>query len=198
MDTGFDPVAPGQHFSQWDVASKRRYNVSRQAPRPSWDVPNDWQPHPAQVNQPAAVAPATQTAPARQTPATPMPQGGGGYNWATSDPQQGYVNTAMQDAAARASGARLSAQVGAPNDPSLAAYAGLEGELGGQSQAAHDVNAYLAQLAHEQQQQEFQRQFAAYQMKLAEDYQRQAHQKDWLNELGSIGGNVLGAYFGGL
>ena len=83
---------------------------------------------------------------------------------------------------------------------SLAAYAGLEGQLGGQSQAAHDVNAFSANLLNEQQQQEWQRQLLAYQNQLAEQYQQDAHANDWMGELGGVLGGIGGSWLspGGL
>ena len=199
MSSGFDSaaVAPGTHFSQWDVASRRRYNASQNAPRPSWDVPAEGLPHPA--SQPAASA-APAAAGGFSVPYGPQVQAAQPGVGPEAGVAQAYRGAAMQDADARAAGARLTAQDASPNDPALASYAQLEGQLGGQSQASHDVNAFNASLLHEQLQQEYARQMAAYQQQLAEEYQRSAHANDWMGELGSVIGGVGGSWLspGGL
>jgi hypothetical protein len=188
MSTGFDSaaVAPGTHFSQWDVASRRRYNASQGAPRPSWDVPS--MPHPASDAMTQAVGNVAQQAAA--------PTFSSALQGPEANAMAAYRGSALQDAAAQTAGARLTAQNSAHGDPSMAAYGSLEGELGGQSKASHDVNAYNAQLLNQQQQQEFQKQMMAYQYQLAEQQMKDANQNAWLGDLGGIAGTVLGSTLG--
>lgn len=180
---GFD--TPGNAFHQWDAVSRRRYAASRMAPRSSWDVPHDWQPQAEGAASGGVTAPALTGAPSGMA----------------VDPQfRAYRDSALQDAAAHASGARLTAMDAAPNDPSLAAYAGLSGELGGQSQASHDVNSYAAHYLDEQSQRAWQEHMARLQYQLAEEQMRKQNAGAWAGDLGQILGGIGGAWLapGGL
>lgn len=190
MSMGFkqSAVAPGSHYRSWDIASRRRYNSAQGAPRPSWDVPPEGIPHPASV-QPQVSSSANADSMSYTVP-QPVNAGSGAGMGDVSNVAQAYRNSAMQDAAARASGARLSAMDASPNDPSLSAYAGLQGELAGQSQASHDVNGFNAQLLDQQLQHEWQKQLMDYEAEL----ERKAHANDWLGELGGVVGKVGGAW----
>jgi hypothetical protein len=202
MSSGFGSpaVAPGSHFSNWDSASRRRFSVSQKAPRPSWDVPSDYE-HPARPNaQPASAAPAASTNDSSYVPNTTMDRslagtysgGDGGIG----DVAAAFRSSAMQDAAGKVAGARLTAMDASPDDPALAAYAQLEGQLGGQSQASQEVNNFNSQLLYGQQQQNWQKEMSQFD---AEQY-RKAHANDWMGELASVGGNIAGSWLspGGL
>lgn len=168
-DYGFDP------------ATVRRQLASYRAPRPSWDTPED------------GLA-STSTA----APAAPAPQvntyGGGGTYASTGDSMLDTIrNTTMADAAARARGGRAAAMRAAPNDPSMAAYAGLEGLLSGQGDAATALNqGALGRL-----QQMDARQWQEYIMRLQRQWaEEDASRQAWAELLGmggQIGGAALGA-----
>lgn len=121
----------------------------------------------------------------------------GGVGLASSgDPMLDWIrNQAMADAGARTRGLRgaASRQVGA--DPSLGAWASLQGLVGGQSDAARGVNEGAfnrAQVVDERAWQEYimrlRRQWAE------EDARRQAQAAMWGNAT-QLGGAALGAAF---
>lgn len=162
-------MAYGDDFG-YGPADLRRAMARYKAPRPSWDVPD------------GGVS-AVGGAPAA------------GRQPSTGDHLTDLLrDTTLADAAARSRGARFSAQSAAPNDPSLAAYAGLEGLLSGQGDAARALNAGALQRL----QQIDARQWQEYIMRL----QRQWAQEDakglgWaelLSGIGDLAGDVGGTW----
>ena len=100
---------------------------------------------------------------------------------------------AMNDTYARTLGARMQAMNSSPNDPSLAAYGGLNAAISGQGDAARaalDANTRMRQIM---QQQAFQSDLAARQHQWEMDAIRAQHANDWMNMVGQIGGAGLGA-----
>lgn len=159
---------PGAAFDQWDAASKRRFNAAQGAPRPSWDVP----------------------------------EGGdwGSAGWSSGSTGDSRLDrlrdTTMQDYSGRIRGARLAAEDS--SDPSLAAYAGLNALLSGQGDAARSLTnagaGYEQMLAG----QDFQREMALLQARLAEEYQKKANHGAMWGDLAQLGGTLGGAWLGGL
>lgn len=160
-------MAYGDDFG-YGPADLRRAMARYRAPRPSWDVPEEG------IARPAASA---------------------GVQPSTGDQLTDVMrDTTMADAAARSRGARFSAQSAAPNDPSLAAYAGLEGLLSGQGDAARALNRG----ALERLQQLDARQWQEYIMRLQRQWaEEDAGKLGWaelLSGVGDLAGNVGGAW----
>lgn len=179
--------APGSAFHEWDAVSRRRMNVSRNAPRASWDVPDGW----------GADAGVT-------APATPMPSGaqdtGGTYGYGSSgDPMLDFIrNQSLSDAGARVRGARLSAMDSAGNDPSLAAYAGLDALLSGQGDAARGINSGALGYLGQQRNWQHEMDMANLMAKLREEEIKRQNAGAWLGDLGQLAGTLGGAWIGGL
>jgi transposase len=100
------------------------------------------------------------------------------------------LNLIMQNSTARTAGARLTAQNAAPNDPSLVAYAGLQGQLGGQSDAsgqmAQAANSYYGQMNS----QAFQEAMLRLRAQLEEEAAKRAAGNPLLGGLGQLVGGV--------
>lgn len=121
---------------------------------------------------------------------------GGGTFASTGDTMLDTIrNTTMADAAARSRGARFSAMSASPNDPSLSAYAGLEGLLSGQGDAATALNrGALGRLS-----QIDARKWQEYIMRLRRQWEeedaRRAEKAALWGDLAGLGGAALGAAF---
>ena len=168
--SSYPSTAPGAAFHQWDAVSKRRFNVGNGGQRPSWDI------NPAQSGLSGSLPSSTSSAPA-----------------SAGSIEDSIRNIAMGGGLARASGARLSAANANPNDPSLAAYGGLMGQLSGQSDASN--RSQEAMLAWQQQKWEEDQMRLRY--KLEEEAARKAASGQWLSTLGGLAGTVGGAMVGG-
>jgi len=169
--------APGSAFHEWDAVSKRRYNVS-QGGGAAAPAANDYN----------AVAAAPTPAPV----AAPTSSYGGaapGYDPITD----AIKNLSMGQGLHRAAGARLAATNAAPNDPSLAAYGGLMGELGGQSDASNQSQTASLSWAQHLADQAWQE----HMMRVQEEMLRKRNQGAWLGDLGQLAGTLGGAYLGG-
>lgn len=183
----------GQDYG-FDPAAIRRSLAAYRAPRPSWDVPDGGMAGDARSGDTAAASPA---APAGAVDT----YGGGGTYASTGDPLLDTIrNTTMADAAARILGGRAAAQRAAGDDPSLAAYAGLEGLLVGQGDAAMALN----QGATSRLQQMDARKWQEYVLRLQRQWQdedaRNAAYAQLLGGIGGIAGKAGGAWLspGGL
>lgn len=169
-DYGFDP------------ATVRRTLASYRAPRPSWDVPED------------GTGLATAQAPAQASGGQAGAYAGGGTYASTGDPMLDTIrNTTMADAQARARGGRAAAMRAAPNDPSLAAYAGLEGLLSGQGDAAMALNRGATNRLLQMDERQWQEYIMRLQRQWAEEDARRQAWSDLLGGVGDIGGIALGA-----
>lgn len=186
--------APGADFHNWDAVSRRRFNVSGAASRHDPNYPDAW----GSDWQGGTAAPAA-SAPAAPAPAAPAGGGYGNVNYgSTGDSRLDLLrNNAMADAAARISGARLTARNSAGNDPSQAATAGLDALIGGQSQAQHDLNSGALTLEEQQRRHEQEIEMLHLQYALAEQQMREANKGSWLGDLGQIGGTLAGTFLGG-
>lgn len=179
--------APGSAFHEWDAVSRRRMNVSRGAPRASWDVPDGW----------GAGTGVT-------APATPGPSGAqdtnGTYGYGSSgDPMLDFIrNQSLSDAGARVRGARTAAMDAAGNDPSLAAYAGIDALLSGQGDAARGINAGALGYLGQQRNWQHEVDMANLMAKLREEEIKRQNAGGWLGDLGQLAGTLGGAWIGGL
>ena len=114
---------------------------------------------------------------------------GGSYG-SSGDPMFDYFRSqALSDAGARTRGARLTAMDSSPNDPSLAAFGGLQGEIGGQGQAAADIN----QGALGWDQQQVMRAWQEHMAQLQHQWQMQQQQSQNSSGLWQDLGGVVGA-----
>lgn len=184
-DLGFEPTG-------LDVLDRRRYNVSRPDPAEGYN--------PFSVSRPAAPQPARPpAAPAAPAAAPAGGQvntfGGAGTYSSSGDALLDHIrNVAMADASARSRGARASAMHSSPNDPSLAAYAGLEGLLGGQGDAASSLNRGALGRLSEIDRRKWEEYILRLRHEWEQEAQRQAAQAAMYGSIGSIGGAALGAY----
>ena len=166
----------------FDAVSRRRQMASTNAPRASWDVPDDWQ------------APRGGSSAAPAAPASPYGGGEGGSFSGSGDPMFDAVrNTAMADASARTRGLRSAALTASPNDPALAGQASLQGLLVGQGDAARSLNhGALEYMEHEKQ-----RKWQEYIMRLQHEWQQEqqkaAAQAALYQGIGGLGGAALAA-----
>jgi hypothetical protein len=100
----------------------------------------------------------------------------------------------MQNAGARTAGARGMALRASPNDPSLAAYAGLEAQLGGQSDAsgqmAQTANSYYGQMDSQQ----FQEMMLRLRAQLEEEAAKKAAGNPLMGGLGKLVGTATGSW----
>jgi hypothetical protein len=170
--SSYPSTAPGSAFHQWDAVSKRRFNVSG-GQRPSWDTP-------AQSASGASLPPSS--------PAMGAPLDSGSMigDWTR--------NTAMADSGSRINAGRTAAMVGAGNDPSLAAYGGLNALLSGQGETARASNAaQLGWTQHLADQAEQERQMRL-RYKLEEEAARKAASGAWAAAAGGLVGKVGGAW----
>ena len=107
-----------------------------------------------------------------------------------NDPGYDYMRQqAMSDSVGRTQGMRQTAMDSSPNDPSAAAFGGLEGEFGGQDRAAHDMNAAAMQHYQTMQMQAWQQHMAELQHQWDMEQQRSANTA----ALWGMGGQLLGA-----
>lgn len=157
-------------YTGFEPADTRRDLARYKAPRPSWDVPAGG----SRVGGGASL--------------------GGGTYAPTGDPILDSIrNTTMADAAARSRGARFSAQSAAPNDPSLAAYAGLEGLIQGQGDAARALNVGATNRLREIDARRFQEYMARLEHQWREEEQRKAARAALYGQLGQIPGIAIGS-----
>ncbi len=106
-------------------------------------------------------------------------------------------NQAMAGAGARIGGARLAAMDSyGNNDPSLAAYGGLNALLSGQGDAARGVNAGALQYQQQQQAQQWQQHLMELQAMLQQRLYKSQQPSMW-SQLAGIGGSLGGALLGG-
>lgn len=107
-------------------------------------------------------------------------------------------NMVNQNALARQQGARGAAQRMSPNDPSMAAYGGLAGMLGGQSDASNQMsqatNAWLGQ----QDQQQWQERMLRLRAQLEEEAMKRANAGAIWGDVGNLAGTLGSAWLGGL
>jgi hypothetical protein len=106
-------------------------------------------------------------------------------------------NLLMADAAARAGGSRLAATNASPNDPALAAYGSLAGELGGQSDASRSMAQYIAQYLQQKRQEAFQLEMLKRQMEYQKQMQSSGNTSALLGGLGGLAGKGLLALLSG-
>jgi hypothetical protein len=105
-------------------------------------------------------------------------------------------NMAMSNAMGANVGARRSAQNSAGMDPSMAAFAGLNSLIGGQGNAAHNINQGAFGYLQQQQAQQWQEHMARLQAQLQMDNWKQ-QQPGWGQQLLGMAGTLGGAYLGG-
>jgi hypothetical protein len=158
-----------------DFVRKRRQLVSKA----SWDVPDGWDE--GGSSQP------------QETASVGAPADSSGDPWLRT-----MQNLVMQNTAARTAGARGSALRASPNDPSLASYAQLEGQLRGQSDAsgqmAQATNSWLGQRDMQAFEEEMLRMKMEYEMKMAK---MQANAQMWSSVgqgVGQLGGAAIGKW----
>lgn len=175
---------PGDAYHQWDAVSRRRYAASLRAPKSSWDVPADWNANAQPAGSGAAAGGYT-------------PNGGAPASTLAEPGFLAFRNNALADASAHAAGARLTAMDAAPNDPSVAAYGSLAGELGGQSQASHDVNAYAAHTLDVASMRAYEEHLMRLKQQLEEEQMRNAGAGQFWGDLANIGGRLGSAFIGG-
>ena len=142
------------------------------------------------INAPMPVAPAGGPPAMLATPnpsaAPAQPYGGPAP---AHDPiMEAIRNLSMGQGMSRAAGARLAAQNASPNDPSLAAYGGLMGQLTGQSDASNQSQtAGLSWMQH-MQEQAWQEQMLRLKAKL----EREGQPNPLMGLLGTAAGSFLG------
>lgn len=135
-----------------------------------------------------------------QQPATAWgPTASGGQFASSGNAMLDWIrNQAMADATARTRGLRSQARTASPNDPALAAWAGLQGQLGGQGEAARSLNAG----AFQNQQMENERAWQEYMARLRHrwemEMQKSANNAALWGTVGNVGGTLGGAFLGGL
>ena len=163
----------------FDTVSRRRQLASLKAPKASWDVPQE---------QDAAAEPTTDYAGGYE-------QGGGGFA-SSGDSMLDFVrNQAMSDAGARTLGLRYAARSASPNDPSLAAFAGLSGQLVGQGDAARSLNRGALDYAAQEKARKWQEYILRLQHEWQQESERRAAQAALYSGIGQLGGVALGAAF---
>lgn len=96
----------------------------------------------------------------------------------------------LADAAAQGRSARSAARLGAPNDPSLRAWADLSALIGGQS----EVSRSLAGGALSRQSELERRAFEERLLRLRADLEREAQGNGFWGGLGSLAGDVIGSF----
>ena len=139
----------------------------------------------------------TQAAPQQAQPAGYGAGGyGGGSNQVTGSvgsSGDSYLdmlhNSGMADALGSAYSARLHAMNASPNDPSMAAFAGLQSQIGGQSNAAHNLNDAGMQYAQQMRQHEWNQQQAELQHQWEMELQKSKNNA----AMWQMGGQLLGA-----
>jgi hypothetical protein len=156
-------------------------------------------------------APSPQSAQRRQRFSPPYESAWGTPSGASqAGPSQDYSgdpwlrtiqNMLMQNTAARTAGARGAAMRASPNDPSMAAWAGLEGQLRGQSDAsgqmAQATNSWLGQRDMQAFEEKMLRLRAQFEQEIA---RKQAQAAMWSgigNATGQMGSAAIGAWGGG-
>jgi hypothetical protein len=107
-------------------------------------------------------------------------------------------NTGMADAQGQAYASRLHAMNAAPNDPSMAAFAGLQAQIGGQSNAAHNLNDAGMQYSQQQRQQQWQQQWQEHIAQLQHQWQMEQIQSQnnaslW-GGVGQLAGSAMMAF----
>ena len=123
----------------------------------------------------------------QSAPAPAAPSYGGAQ--AGYDPiMEAIKNLSMGQGMSRAAGARLSAQNASPNDPSLAAYGGLMGQLTGQSDASNQSQAAGLSWMQHMQEQAWQEQMLRLKAKL----EREGQPNPLMGLLGTAAGSFLG------
>lgn len=208
MVSGYPSDAPGADFHSWDAVSRRRFGVSRRAIRPSWDVPDDWSPPRTQEpDYPRASAPERPSIQGHGVYAgTPATGGSGGNPVAGTMGSSGdpYLDaeraTRFQDALGSMIAARHAAQTGAPNDPSLAGFAGLSALINGQGAAAHDMTQAASGVYGQLRARDIEEQLAEFQANLQRRMYEEMNRNSWLGDLGQVLGAVGGSWLspGGL
>jgi hypothetical protein len=133
--------------------------------------------------RPAALGTTPEYAPAT----APQAPDASGNSWLRT-----IQNMLMQNTAARTAGARGSAMRASPNDPSLAAYGQLEGQLQGQSDASGQM--WLQQ----RDTQSFEEKMLRLRAQLEEEIARRAAGNPLMQLLGSAAGTAVGGWAGGL
>jgi len=97
----------------------------------------------------------------------------------------------------RIAGARTAAMGSSPNDPSMAAFAGLSGLLGGQTDAARTLGSGALSWGQMMQGQDFQREMAKMEEEARLRYAKAAAGNPLAQFGGQVVGTALGSRFGG-
>ena len=113
--------------------------------------------------------------------------GGDGYYGGTSGNAvlDAIRSAAMADALGGISGARSQAMTMSPNDPSLAASAGLRATLRGQGQAARGLLGASSEYMRQKAQQDWQ-----------EKMMRAQYENAWIGDISGLAGTLGGAWLG--
>ena len=111
----------------------------------------------------------------------------------TQDPVLLAIHSLVsQNAAARSAGARLTARQGDRNDPSLTAYGQLQGQLGGQSDAASALTSASASRLNALAEQSWQE----HMLRLKQQLDQQTNAANQPNPLAQLGGIAAGSILG--
>ncbi len=163
-------------------------------PMPGLQLPGAGQFHTQPVGPPM---PATPAAPAAPRPAIPYGSSVTGTYGSSGDPIMDAIrNLIAGQANARARALRSAALGSVHGDPSLAAFAGLQGLVGAQSDAANALNSDVLRWGQTKEQQDFEKMMSelGYQHQLG--YAQATAGNPLVQLLGQIGGAAAGSYFG--